>query len=197
MEKLISNNIFLKAFEKSIRTKQNCILEGFESLEKMGKQISFSIKNGGKLMICGNGGSAADAQHLAAELLVRLRPHVNRIPLPAISLLQDTSTISACANDYSFDEIFVRNLQGLAKSHDCLLAISTSGNSENVRRALIEAKKLNVKALSFLGSGGGKCLKESEISFVVPSENTAAIQEAHMVAGHALMEYIEVSVCEL
>ena len=188
-------NIFKQAFENSIKTKQKCLQQGFTNLETMGKAISVSIKAGGKLMICGNGGSAADAQHFVAELLIRLRPKVDRAPLAAMTLAQDTSTITACANDYSFDQLFARNLKAFARSGDCLLGISTSGNSENVRRALEEAKTLNVKSFSFLGAGGGVCLGVSELSFVVPSDDTASIQEAHIVAGHALMQYVEEKVC--
>ena len=190
-------NIFEQSFKRSVDTKNKCLSEGFSSLIKMGEGISNSIKNGGKLMICGNGGSAADAQHLAAELLVRLRPHINRNPLPAITLAQDTSTITACANDYSFDELFERNLMALAREGDCLLGISTSGNSVNVLKALNRAKQLGVYAYAFLGNGGGMCLDTCDIAYVVPSNNTASIQEVHIVAGHALMEFIEESVCEL
>ena len=190
-------NIFEQSFKRSVDTKNKCLSEGFSSLIKMGEGISNSIKNGGKLMICGNGGSAADAQHLAAELLVRLRPHINRNPLPAITLAQDTSTITACANDYSFDELFERNLMALAREGDCLLGISTSGNSVNVLKALNRAKQLGVYAYAFLGNDGGMCLDNCDIAYVVPSNNTASIQEVHIVAGHALMEFIEESVCEL
>ena len=190
-------NIFEQSFKRSVDTKNKCQSEGFSSLIKMGEGISNSIKNGGKLMICGNGGSAADAQHLAAELLVRLRPHINRNPLPAITLAQDTSTITACANDYSFDELFERNLMALAREGDCLLGISTSGNSVNVLKALNRAKQLGVYAYAFLGNDGGMCLDTCDIAYVVPSNNTASIQEVHIVAGHALMEFIEESVCEL
>jgi len=189
--------LFKEAFEKSIMVKQECLRQGFANLEQMGIGISNSIVNGGKLFICGNGGSAADAQHLAAELLVRLRPHVDRMPIPAIALALDISTITACANDYSFEELFARNLTALARPGDCLLGISTSGNSENIRRALVAARKLDVRSYSFLGSGGGSCLSESDIPYVVPSDNTAAVQEAHIVAGHALMQYVEEIVCEL
>ena len=190
-------SIFLKAFKKSIDTKLKCIDQGFSELEEMGNEISASILAGGKLFLCGNGGSAADAQHLAAELLVRLRPNVNRVPLPAVSLALDISTITACANDYSFDDLFSRNLMALARPGDCLLAISTSGKSLNILRALQQARKMNVAAYSFLGGTGGDCLSVSDLAYVVPSHNTASIQEAHIVAGHALMEFIEVSVCEL
>ena len=190
-------NIFQNAFNRSIKCKESCIKEGFDVLEDMGKIISSSIKNGGKLMLCGNGGSAADAQHLAAELLIRLRPNVNRAPLPAISLALDTSTITACANDYSFEKLYERSIIALGREGDCLIGISTSGNSLNILRALQAAKEKKVHAFAFLGNGGGRCLEISDLAYVVPSDNTASIQEAHIVAGHALMEFVEVNVCEL
>lgn len=188
-------NIFLKAFKSSIDAKLKCIDQGFDLLEEMGEKISASMLSGGKLFLCGNGGSAADAQHLAAELLVRLRPNVDRIPLPAVSLALDTSTITACANDYSFDDLFSRNLMALARPGDCLLVISTSGKSLNILNALQQARNMNVAAYSFLGGSGGGCLQESDLAYVVPSNNTASIQEAHIVAGHALMQFIEETVC--
>ena len=130
----------------------------------------------------------ADAQHLAAELLVRLRPHINRQPIPATTLAQDISTITACANDYSFDEVFSRNLMALGKSH-CLLGISTSGKSKNIINAMKVANNLKIRVFGFLGKGGGDCLEF--LNILVPSDDTAAIQEAHITAGHALMEAIE------
>ena len=108
------------------------------------KNIEKKLKKGGKLLFCGNGGSAADAQHLAAEFIVRLRPRVNRNPIPALTLAQDTSTLTACGNDYSFDDIFLRPFQALAKKNDVLLCISTSGNSTNILKVLKEAKKKKI-----------------------------------------------------
>ena len=137
-----------------------------EEMLKISKDIINVIKNvkkklnkGGKILFCGNGGSAADAQHLAAEFLVRLSPHINRNPIPAITLTQDTSTLTACGNDYSFDDIFLRPFQALAKKNDVLICISTSGNSKNILKVLLEAKKMNVYSVSFLGKGGGKAKK--------------------------------------
>lgn len=104
-------------------------------------QIAKKMKKGGKLMFCGNGGSAADAQHFAAEYLIRLKPNVNRMPFPAISLAQDTSTLTACGNDYSFNDIFLRPFKALAKKDDILFCISTSGNSKNILNVLKESKK--------------------------------------------------------
>jgi len=178
-------------FEKSIALKTKCVEEGFKSIFRMGDAIVESINNGGKLLLCGNGGSAADAQHLAAELVVRLRPAYNRRGLPAISLAMDTSTITACGNDYSYDMLYSRTLESIGNSGDCLLGISTSGNSQNIFNALDLAKKMNIKALGFLGAGGGKVLELCDEVFLVPGDETGRVQECHITAGHALMEHIE------
>ena len=126
--------------EDNIKTHQD-ILKMSKDIIEVVKNIHKKLKKGGKILICGNGGSAADAQHLAAEFIVRLRPHINRMPLPAITLAQDTSTLTACGNDYSFNDIFLRSFQALAKRNDILLCISTSGNSKNILKVLKEAKK--------------------------------------------------------
>ena len=178
-------------FENSITLKRKCIEGGFNSIVRMGDSIVESIVNGGKLLLCGNGGSAADAQHLAAELVVRLRPAYNRRGLPAISLAMDTSTITACGNDYSYDMLYSRTLESIGNSGDCLLGISTSGNSQNIFNALDLAKKMNIKALGFLGAGGGKVLELCDEVFLVPGDETGRVQECHITAGHALMEHIE------
>ena len=178
-------------FKQSIHTKQNCIEQGFQSLYYMGDFITQSIQNGGKMMLCGNGGSAADAQHLAAEMLIRLRPNNNRVGIPAITLAQDTSTITACGNDFGYKNLYERMVQSLGQDGDVLIAITTSGNSENIILAMKQARKMGIKVFGFLGCGGGKALELCDEAFVVPSDNTGRIQEAHITAGHALMEYIE------
>ena len=155
------------------------------------ENIKKKLKKGGKLLFCGNGGSAADAQHLAAEFIVRLRPHVNRNPIPAISLAQDTSTLAACSNDYSFDDIFLRPFQALAKKNDILFGISTSGNSKNILNVLKEAKKRDIYSVCFLGKGGGKAKKLASKSLVIQSNNTARIQECHIFLGHFILEKVE------
>ena len=185
---------FKDSFESTISTLESCLDVGFDNLEFIGQAIVDSINNGGKLMICGNGGSAADAQHLVAELLIRLKPLNNRRALPALSLAQDVSTITACGNDFAFENLYSRVLEGLGNPSDALLVISTSGNSENIYRVLSTAKKLKIKSFGFLGSSGGRCLHLCDKAFVVPSSNTANIQEAHITAGHALMSFIEDSV---
>ena len=184
-------------FNQSIETKQACIGQGFQQLYKMSEYITQSIQNGGKIMLCGNGGSAADAQHLAAEMLVRLRPMNNREGVAAITLAQDTSTITACGNDFGYEKLYERTLTSLGKEGDCLIGITTSGNSENVILAMKAAKKMNIKAFGFLGCGGGEVLKYCDEAFIVPSDDTGRIQEAHITAGHALMECIEDQLIEL
>ena len=158
-----------------------------ETIQYIGKKL----KQGGKILFCGNGGSAADAQHLAAEFIVRLRPHVNRSPISALSLAQDTSTITACGNDYSFDDIFLRPFQALSKKEDILICISTSGNSENILKVLKEAKKKNIFTVGFLGNNGGKARKNCDIKLIVKSNNTARIQECHIFLGHFILEKVE------
>ena len=155
------------------------------------KNIKKKLKNGGKILFCGNGGSAADAQHLAAEFIVRLRPHINRNPLPAITLAQDTSSLTACGNDYSFEDIFLRPFKALAKKDDILICISTSGNSKNILKVLKEAKKSKIYSVSFLGKGGGKAKKLSNKTLIITSNNTARIQECHIFLGHFILEKVE------
>jgi len=178
-------------FRNSISVKEDCIEQGFASIAIMGDKITHSIENNGKIMLCGNGGSAADAQHLAAEMLVRLRPMNNREGIAAIALAQDTSTITACGNDFGYEKLYERMLTSLGKEGDCLIGITTSGNSENIILAMKAAKKMNIKVFGFLGCKGGDALKYCDEVFVVPSNDTGRIQEAHITAGHALMEYIE------
>ncbi len=191
----MSDDIILKikqTFEDSISVKE-AILDGglFNILLEAGDVIADSIADGGKLMICGNGGSAADAQHLVAEFLVRLTSDVNREGIPAISLVQDTSTITACLNDYGADEIFKRVLSSLARKGDVLLAITTSGNSTNIIETLKLAQSKGIYSLGFLGGDGGKALQYCNSAFIVPSKVTARIQESHITAGHAMLQYIE------
>ena len=179
-------------FQESIQVKTEIISSGIlESINVMGIQSALSIKKQRKIMLCGNGGSAADAQHLAAEMLIRLRPNNNRIGIPAIALAQDTSTITACGNDFGYEKIYERMVQSLGQSGDVLIAITTSGNSENIILAMKQAKKMGIKVFGFLGCKGGKALELCDEAFVVPSDNTGRIQESHITAGHALMEYIE------
>ena len=191
----MSEDLSLKiktTIEESVELKQLILKEGiYEVLVDIGDKLVASILRGGKVLICGNGGSAADAQHLTAEFLIRLTSDVNREGIPAISLLQDSSTFTAAINDFNPDDLFKRNLQTLAKPEDILLALSTSGNSENIVQALKKAKEINISTVGFLGSDGGKCLKFCDLAFLVPSNKTARIQEVHITAGHAVIAYVE------
>lgn len=167
------------------------LLELSNEVSKAVKIISKKLKNGGKILLCGNGGSAADAQHLAAEFLVRLRPNVNRRAIPAISLAQDTSTLTACGNDYAFDDIFLRTLQAIGTKKDILICISTSGNSRNILKVLKEAKKKGIFTIGLLGNKGGKAKKNCDIRLIVNSNVTARIQECHIFLGHYIFQKVE------
>lgn len=160
-----------------------------DSIEYVAHHLSTSLANGGTLFWCGNGGSAADSQHLAAELVGRFRK--NRRPLRSIALTTDTSVLTCVANDYSYDDIFARQLEALGRSGDALLAISTSGNSENVLRALNAAKNLGITTIALLGKDGGPCKNVADHALIIPSQNTARIQETHILIGHILCELVE------
>ena len=181
-----------RLFEESVELKQSLLAgEHLTVLVQMSEQIADAIAAGGKLLFCGNGGSAADAQHLAAELLVRLRPHVNRQGIPALALAMESSTMTACGNDYSFDALYERMVDTLGNRGDVLLGITTSGKSPNVIRALRAARARGMLAMGFLGGDGGPALPECDLAFVVPSKSTGRVQESHITAGHALMELVE------
>jgi len=181
-----------KLFLESIEVKEKVVKsDAIEILADMGYIISKSLQQGGKIMLCGNGGSAADAQHLAAEMLVRLRPQNNRTGIAAIALAQDTSTITACGNDFSYDCLYERIVSSLGRKGDVLIGITTSGKSENIIKAMRVARKMDITVLGFLGAGGGPANEYCDQSFIVPSDDTGRIQESHITAGHALMENIE------
>ena len=191
MSESIENKI-KQTFEDSINVKQKVIDEGtYKVLLDAGNVIAESISSKGKLLICGNGGSAADAQHLAAEFLIRLTSDVNRDSIPALSLAQDTSTLTACINDYGPDDIFKRVFSAFSSDGDVLLAITTSGNSTNIIETLKLANERGIYSLGFLGGDGGKALKYCNSAFIVPDKVTARIQESHITAGHALLQYVE------
>lgn len=180
-------------FSKSIEVK-NTVLQDenlINTLVRMASEIADAIENGGKLMICGNGGSAADAQHLAAELSIRLRSDVNRQAIAAIPLAMDSSSMTACGNDYGYEYCYSRMVEALGKKEDVLLGITTSGKSPNVVKALQEARKIGIKTMGFLGGAGEPALSECDVAFVVPSPITGRVQETHITAGHALLEMVE------
>jgi D-sedoheptulose 7-phosphate isomerase len=149
-----------------------------------------SLKFGGKIIFCGNGGSAADSQHLAAEFIGRFNK--DRPPIAALALSTDTSAITCISNDYSFNEIFSRQILALGNSGDCLVAISTSGNSDNVIKAVLAAKAKNIFTIGLLGKNGGELKELCDLSIVVESSDTARIQEAHILIGHTICEGVEI-----
>jgi D-sedoheptulose 7-phosphate isomerase len=179
----------------SIIEKNNLNLELLKlnnKIEKIIKIIYKKLSLGGKIFLCGNGGSAADAQHLAAEFLIRLRPNINRNPIPAISLAMDTSTLTACGNDYDFKYIFSRSLDALSnKGKDVLIAITTSGNSKNIIEALKVAKKKKIVSIGFFGKTGGKAKKYCDMPLNIASNKVARIQESHIFLGHYIFEEVE------
>tara|TARA_B100001063_G_C16575648_1_gene458128 strand:+ start:204 stop:788 length:585 start_codon:yes stop_codon:yes gene_type:complete len=183
-----------RILERQIKESVDCkkkLLGSSKEIQKAIELIFNCLKKGGKVLICGNGGSAGDAQHLAAEFLIRLRPNVNRKPMPAISLALDSSTLTACSNDYSFKKIFSRPFEALANKNDILIAITTSGNSKNIIEVLKSAKKKKIKSIGFLGKGGGKTKKYCSTKILIQSKTTARIQEAHIFLGHFIVEQVE------
>jgi D-sedoheptulose 7-phosphate isomerase len=151
--------------------------------------VSRAMKNDGMLLLCGNGGSASDCQHISAELVGRYKK--DRRPLRAVSLHTDTSSLTCIANDFGYEDIFTRQVEALGRKGDVLLAISTSGKSENVRRAMVKAGELGIVVVALLGKGGGACAALADLALVVPSETTARIQEMHILIGHLICEMVE------
>ncbi len=150
-----------------------------------------SYKDGNKLLLCGNGGSAADCQHIATEFMIRLSHHIERPALPAIALTTDSSNLTAGGNDIGFENVFARNVQGLGVLGDVLLAISTSGNSLNIIKAVEVAQAKGMKVIGFLGGSGGKLKSLVDLPIVVPSSNTQRIQEGHITIAHIICELVE------
>jgi D-sedoheptulose 7-phosphate isomerase len=174
---------------ESIFVKENTLQNQVDNIAAIARAMIGCLKKGGKIIFCGNGGSAADSQHLAAELIGRFQK--NRRALAALALTTDTSVITSLANDFGFECVFSRQVEGLAKKNDLLIAISTSGNSPNVIGAVNQAKKMGVKTVSFTGGEGGKLAKLTDLCLIVPSQHTARIQEAHITVGHALCQLVE------
>lgn len=158
-------------------------------VERASRLVITSLTTDQKLMLCGNGGSAADSQHLAAEFTGRFVK--DRRPLAAVALSTDTSALTSIANDYNFDEVFARQVVGLGRPGDCLMVISTSGNSRNVIRAAEAARAIGIHTIGLLGKDGGKLLALCDVPIVVPSDVTARIQEAHIFIGHTLCAMVE------
>lgn len=180
----------LSTYEESLTAKKAFIEQNIEKIIKACELISQGIKNGHKLLICGNGGSAADAQHMAAEMIGRML--VERNPLPALALTTDTSNITAIANDYSYEAIFEKQVQGLGNKGDVLLAISTSGNSKNVIKAVEAAKVKGMVTISVTGGNGGQLKTMCDLNLNVElGKNSSRIQETHIFIVHSLVDVMD------
>jgi D-sedoheptulose 7-phosphate isomerase len=177
------------ALKESIEVKQQVIKKLTSNIEQAARWMTESLKNGNKILIFGNGGSAADAQHLAAELIGRYLKE--RRPLPAIALSTDTSILTSLSNDYGFDTVFARQVEGLAKAGDIAIGISTSGNSKNVLEGVEKAKELGCKTIGLLGCDGGRIADVADLALTVPCKSTPRIQESHITIGHILCGLIE------
>ena len=184
MEKIIE-----KALRESIKVKEEFIKENGPNLILFAEKISQAFTADRKLMICGNGGSAADAQHIAAEFVNRFM--LERPPLPAIALTTDSSVITSIGNDYSFDDIFSKQIKAIGMEGDVLLAISTSGNSGNVISAVKAARGLGIYTVALTGGDGGRVRSLADMALMVKSNTTARIQEAHSLAGHVICQLVD------
>lgn len=179
-------------FDESVAVKRDALSAMAVPIEAAVRCMAGALRAGGKVMACGNGGSAADSQHFAAELLNRFEKE--RPPLAAIALTTDTSTLTSIGNDYSYDQVFAKQIQGLGRAGDVLLAISTSGNSPNVLAAIEAAHACGVRVVALTGKGGGTIasrLQSDDIHLCVPADRTARIQEVHLVTIHCLCDGID------
>lgn len=183
--------VISKHLRESAKTKERIIENCTQNISEAAREITACFKNNGKLLICGNGGSAADAQHIAAEFVVRLSHDLVRPALPAIALTTDTSLLTAAANDIGFDNVFARQVEALGRKNDVFIGITTSGNSENILRAAIKAKQIGLRAIAFLGGDGGKAIDFFDIKIIIPSSNVQHIQEGHITIGHIICELVE------
>ncbi len=181
--------IIEKILSDSLKVNETFIRDNISALILLAEKIARAFTNDRKLMLCGNGGSAADAQHIAAEFVNRFM--LERPPLPALALTTDTSIITSIGNDYSFNEIFSKQVKALGMEGDVLLAISTSGNSENVLLAVKDAREQGIYVAGLMGGDGGKLADLVDMAFVVNSKVTARIQEAHILSGHIICQLVD------
>ncbi len=174
---------------ESVRVKNLLVESEVCRIAEAAQMIINSIKSGGKLLLFGNGGSAADSQHMAAELVGRFKKE--RVGLPAIALTTNTSSLTAIANDYSYESVFSRQIEALGKAGDVAVGISTSGDSKNVTEAARKAKRMGLKFIALTGGSGGVLAGLSDLAIVVPSKDTPRIQECHLLIIHILCELVE------
>ncbi len=179
----------LKAFEESISVKDRFAKESVETIVEAARLIADAFNDGRKLLLFGNGGSATDASHIAAEFVNRFKRE--RPGLPAIALNTDMAVITSIANDYDYSEIFARQLKSISEEGDVIIAISTSGGSNNILKAMDVAKRRKLRTIVFTGTKGEKLASKAEYAFIVPSDNTPRIQETHITLGHVLCQMVE------
>jgi D-sedoheptulose 7-phosphate isomerase len=174
---------------QSIQIKEDLLHTRIEQIIDLSNMVIDSLKKGGKVMLFGNGGSASDSQHIAAELVGRYQK--DRSPLPAIALTTNTSILTAVANDYGYEFVFSKQVEALGQKNDIVIGISTSGKAKNVTAGIKQAKKMGIKTIVFTGGDGGEVAKLADVSLIVPSKITALIQEAHIAVGHIICELVE------
>lgn len=162
-----------------------------EKMAQTAELFESCLQNGGKILLCGNGGSAAEAQHIAAEFTSSLRHEFRRKALPALALTTDTSFMTACSNDFGYETIFARQMEAFGNANDILIALTTSGNSKNVLLGAEEAKRKGMKIIGITGEGGGKLQELCDVIFAIPSRNTQRIQECSLLIQHSLVEMVE------
>ncbi|GIK59964.1 MAG: D-sedoheptulose 7-phosphate isomerase [Ignavibacteriota bacterium] len=186
-----AKRFIIDSLNESAETKHNIKYQLIDDIINVVQVLSDCYKNGSKLLLCGNGGSAADCQHIATELMIRLNHHIQRPALPAIALTTDSSNLTAGGNDIGFENVFARNVEGLGNKGDLLLAISTSGNSGNVIKAVEMAHTKEMKVIGFLGGNGGKMKDIVDFPILIPSSNVQRIQEGHITVAHIICELVE------
>lgn len=177
----------IESSETKLKMKDLCL----DSILKSVDLLTGIYKKGNKVLLCGNGGSAADCQHIATEFMVRLNHKIIRPPLSAIALTTDSSNLTAGGNDIGFENVFARSVQGLGNKGDVLIAISTSGNSPNIIKAVKMAHEIGLQVVGLLGGDGGKLKSEVDLPIIIPSSNVQRIQEGHITVGHILCELVE------
>jgi D-sedoheptulose 7-phosphate isomerase len=186
-----ARSILERVVEQSIAVKRCMLLECATDVQRIAELITAALRAGNKVLICGNGGSAADAQHVAGEFVGRFL--IERRPLPVLALTPDSSVMTCIGNDYGYDQVFARQVAALAMPGDVVVGISTSGNSPNVLRAVEVAREFGAATIGFTGQTGGKLKASTTLCLCVPSTVTARIQEAHITAWHAICEAVDIA----
>jgi D-sedoheptulose 7-phosphate isomerase len=185
-----ARDLLSRSLQEHLKAIQSLLDSRLDEIEQAGLLICKTLASGNKILLCGNGGSAADAQHIAAELVGRYENE--RRSFPAISLTTDSSALTALSNDYGYNEVFARQIQGLAVTGDCLIAISTSGKSPNVTKAAEKAMDMGCSVIGLTGCSGEPLASHCDIAIVVPSDRTSRVQEAHITIGHLWCEMVDV-----